>query len=175
MKILRMLAFAAVASLLLSTSPVTASERDPTRDFDFWQGNWKVTVQAALPDGTWRTAEGGSSTRKLAGDHAQMDTLDTGEYKSSGIRAFNVATGQWDYTMFDTLQMKGLQVWRGQFEQGVGTFEATFPLPNGAFADTRIIIDNIEKDHFQWRLEVRLPGKEQDWSTNFKMDFRRAP
>ena len=174
MNIVRTFAVAIVASALVSSSLVAGPEKDPTQDFDFWQGDWQVTVQAALPDGSWRTAEGRSSARKLAGDHAHMDSMDTGEYKSSGIRAFNVATGLWDYTMFDNFQMKGLQVWRGQFEQGVGTFEAKLPLPNGAQADTRILIDGIEKDRFQWRLDVKLPGEGQDWRTNFKVEFRRA-
>ena len=175
MKALRIFALATAASLLLSTPPIATPKNHPTQHFDFWQGNWNVTVQAALPDGTWRTAEGHSTSHKLAGDHAHMDSMDTGEYKSSGIRAFNVATGLWDYTMFDNLQMKGLQVWRGQFEEGVGIFEARLPLPNGAEVDTRIIIDDIEKDRFHWRLEIKLPGEGQDWRTNFKVEFRRAP
>ena len=69
------------------------------------------------------------------GGALDMDALKdvaTDEYKSSGIRAYNVATGQWDYTMFDNLQMKGLEVWSGTFENGVGTFSAVRTVPSVA-------------------------------------------
>jgi hypothetical protein len=151
-----------------STAESTA---DPTSDFDFWQGEWDVTVQAALPDGSWRTAEGKCDARKVAGGNAHMETLDTGEYLSQGVRAFDVATGLWNYTMFDNLQLKGLKVWTGTFTEGVGTFEAKLPLPTGALANTRIVIDDIERDSFKWRLELSLDG--ESWRTAMKMDFRR--
>ena len=172
MKKLRSVLPATVSMLaLLATLP--SARADATKDFDFWDGEWDVTVSAAMPDGSWKTAEGHSSSRKLAGGNAHMDSLATDLYKSSGIRAYNVATGRWDYTMFDNLQMKGLKVWSGKFEDGVGTFEAKLPLPSGIEADTRIVIDEIEEDRFQWRFELSMDG--QNWRTAMKMDFRRDP
>jgi len=162
---------AIAATVSLSSAPFASTKGDPTSDFDFWQGDWKVTVRAALPDGSWQTAEGQGSALKVAGGNAHMESLDTGEYKSRGIRAFNVATGLWDYTMFDNLQMKGLKVWSGKFTDGVGVFEAKLALPTGVEADTRIIIDSIEEDSFNWRFELSMDG--QDWRTVMKMDFRR--
>ncbi len=172
MKICRTLFVLTIAATIQFSTPIPAdTKKDPTSDFDFWQGDWKVTVQAALPDGSWRTAEGQGSALKVAGGNAHMETLDTGEYKSRGIRAFNVATGLWDYTMFDNLQMKGLKVWSGKFEEGVGTFEAKLPLPTGVTADTRIVIDEIQQSSFKWRFEISMDS--ETWRTIMKMDFRR--
>ena len=162
------LAFVAIA---LVGAPLIQAEQNATHDFDFWNGDWEVTVQAALPDGTWKTAEGKSTSQTLAGGNAHFDTLTTDLYKSSGVRAYNVATGKWDYTMFDNLQMKGLMVWAGSFTDGVGTFSAKIALPTGGTADTRVIIDNIEENTFKWRFEMSPDGK--TWRTISKMDFRK--
>ena len=172
MKISRLLcALTTAASVLLSGVALADAKKDPTADFDFWDGAWVVTIQAAMPDGSWQTAEGKCDALKVAGGNAHMESLDTGEYKSRGVRAYNVATGLWEYTMFDNLQLKGLKIWSGKFTDGVGTFEAKLPLPSGIEADTRIVIDDIEDDSFKWRFELSLDG--QSWRTAMKMDFRR--
>ena len=162
----------ALLTLALVAPPLARADQDATHDFDFWNGDWAVTVQAALPDGSWKTAEGQSSTQTLAGGNAHFDTLATDLYKSSGVRAYNVATGKWDYTMFDNLQMKGLKVWSGSFTDGVGTFSAKLELPTGVAADTRVIIDDIDENAFKWRFELSMDGS--SWRTVMKMDFRRA-
>ena len=53
----------------------------------------------------------------------------------------------------------------------MGTFEAKLPLPSGIEADTRIVIDEIEEDRFQWRFELSMDGN--SWRTAMKMEFRR--
>jgi len=160
------------AALLAFLAFAVTAGNDPSGDFDFWQGEWTVTVQAAMPDGSWQSAEGKSNASKVAGGNAHMESIDTGQYKSRGIRAFNVATGMWDYTMFDNLQMKGLKVWSGKFEDGVGTIEGKMPLPTGAPANTKIVIDNIENDSFKWRFDLSMDG--ETWRTVMKMDFQRG-
>ena len=140
--------------------------------FDFFLGTWKVQIDYMSPDGSWQTTEGTVTTVSLAGGNAQMDTVETDLFTSSGVRAFNVATGSWDYTMFDSLQVKGLQVWTGGFSDGRAEFNGEMKLPTGAAVRARVVIENIKPTSFDWHFDVSPDGS--SWRTVLKWALERT-
>ena len=161
-----------LAGLGLLPAASGASE-DPSRQFDFFLGTWKVRIDYLSSDGGWKTTEGTVNTVSLAGGNAQMDTVETDVFTSSGVRAYNVATGSWDYTMFDSQRLKGLQMWTGGFRDGRGVFDGEMKLPTGATVPARVVIENIEPTRFDWHFDVSQDGS--SWRTVAKWALERTP
>lgn len=154
---------------------------DPSRDFDFQQGRWRVRhrrLKARLAGCTeWEEFDGTSEQRPILGGTGNVEDnllhLPTGEYRAVALRSFDAASGTWAIWWLDSRNPHSLDVpVIGRFENGVGTFMAD---------DTHE--DRPIRLRFLWLgRDTATPRWEQamsddggaSWETNWVMDFTRA-
>jgi len=154
---------------------------DPSHDFDFFFGSWRVShrrLKKRLAGSTeWEEFAGTGTAQPLLGGLGNIDDniLDApnGAYRAVTLRAFDPKTQRWSIWWLDGRYPTTLDVpMVGAFEDGVGTFLAddTF---EGKAIKVRFLWSRITPQSCRWEQAFSKDGG-RTWETNWTMDFVRT-
>ena len=154
---------------------------DPTHDFDFFFGSWRVSHHrlknrlAACTD--WEDFAGTCTTQPLLGGLGNLDdnVLDApnGAYRAATLRAFDPKMQRWSIWWLDGRYPDKLDVpMVGTFEDGVGTFLANDTF-EGRAIKVRFLWSRITPKSCRWEQAFSEDGG-KSWETNWTMDFART-
>jgi hypothetical protein len=154
---------------------------DPSRDFDFLAGSWRVhhrQLERRLGDSTeWVEFDGTCMTQPILGGMGNVDdnvvNVPSGPYRAATLRAFDSRTRTWTIWWLDSRYPNRLDPpLVGAFKSDLGTFFAddTF---NGKPIKVRFIWTMNGPDACHWE-QAFSPDSGNTWETNWTMDFARA-
>jgi len=174
---------AAASSLPLAHAATqgTAMPDNPTRDFDFLFGSWRVRhrrLKARLKGSTeWIEFDGSSAAQPVLDGLGNVDDnvidLPGAPYRAATLRSFDPQTKRWAIWWFDERypHAHGVPV-VGGFESGVGTFFADETFEDKPIK-VRFIWSRITPTSAQWE-QAFSPDGGRTWETNWLMNFART-
>jgi hypothetical protein len=173
---------ATLPTLMLSLRPAGVFAASPSRDFDFFVGDWRVThrrLRKRLANsGDWEEFEGTSHCQSLLGGLVNLNESVAerpgGPTRGMGIRAFDARTNQWTDWYFSDRNPTQIAVeGTGTFTNGVGTFlnDDTF---EGKPIKVRGLWSAVTPHSFQWEQAFSVDGG-KSWETNWVMRHVRKP
>lgn len=159
----------------------TPMTNDPSRDFDFLFGSWRVRhrrLKARLRNSTeWIEFDGTSNAQPVLDGHGNIDdnvlNLPGGAYRAATLRAFDPKTKRWAIWWLDERypHAHGVPL-IGGFENGLGTF-----FSDETFEDkpikVRFIWSRVTPNSAQWE-QAFSPDAGKTWETNWIMNFART-
>jgi hypothetical protein len=184
-----------VAGLLLAATPafsVHAQEDFSTlappiaeapaqmKEFGFLAGSWAATSKRFLPDGT-QTAEyrGEWDARFVDDGRVIFDAVTwfspAGEkvLYDATLRTFGMDTGEWEMVYLSSLTSRHSETFRGKFIDGEGHFNADISLSPENSVMARIRFHDIEKDSFEWAMQLSVDGGE-NWFLGETISAKRV-
>lgn len=155
---------------------------DPTHDFDFFFGSWKVhhtQLKKRLAGSTeWIPFEGACTAQPILGGAGNMDDnvieKPDGTYRAATFRAYDPKTQTWSIWWLDGRAPHNPvdPPMIGSFSDGVGTFFAdeTF---EGQPIKVRFLWSAITATSCRWEQAFSADGG-QTWETNWIMENTRT-
>lgn len=148
-------------------------------DFDFLHGTWQVAhrrLKERLAGSTeWQDFGGSMRCAPILGGSGSFDEnvidLPGGAYQACTLRLFRADTASWTIRWIDGRNPELDPPMIGSFADAVGTF-----LGDDSFAGrairVRFLWSRITADSARWEQAFSTP--DNDWETNWIMDFDRA-
>ena len=180
-------ALLAAAATALPRTTATAQEttamaHDPSHDFDFFFGKWKVRhryLKERLAGSTeWIEFTGTCEARPIMGGMGNMDDnvieKPTGTYRAATFRAYDPVSKTWAIWWLDG-RMPHNPVdppMIGSFIDGVGTFLAD-DVQNGKPVKVRFLWSHITPTSCRWEQSLSPDGG-KTWEVNWVMENMRA-
>lgn len=139
---------------------------DPTRDMDFWVGEWDCVFESRDAQGVWQKANCHNSIRKEFGGGVISEHFTMGAYRGMSVNAYDRKTKKWRQTWVDGAPTYVL------LEGGKEGDRFVFNTPPGQVPVSRITYFDIQKDQMEWMTERK--GKDGAWTPVLKMHYKRA-
>jgi hypothetical protein len=153
---------------------------DPTRDFDFLHGNWRIhnrrLKHPLSGSNEWYEFAGSSSERPLWDGDANVEELTadlpTGRLRGIALRLYDPSAKQWSihWSSSATGTLDAPMI--GAFEDGRGLFFGQDRIA-GRTVLLRFIWTSESRDRCRWEQAFSDDGG-TTWETNWIMDFTRV-
>jgi len=162
-------------SILASPTPASAPAQEPSRQFDFWIGEWSVQNRHLQPDGSWKN---GTRTRAritpVCGGAAILEEwagpLGQSFMNGFSLRAWNPDAASWSLVLFWTPTGNGaFGQLSGEFRHGRGEFFT----PSNGKSLTRYTFSDALPESVRWDSAASSDGG-QTWRTDWIMEFSRT-
>jgi len=157
-------------------------------DFDFLIGNWTsvnrrrntkslIADPATNKNFDWIEFQSFHSAEKILDgniilDHYEAQVPSGRHIKGITLRSYDPATQLWSIIWLDNFQVPDWIPLQGKFEDGIGLFYQTMPLPDGTPLHVRFMWDNISENTARWQQSFSL-DEGQTWDTNWITEFSR--
>jgi hypothetical protein len=147
-------------------------------DFDFLTGTWDVAhrrlVERWVGSDDWDCFEGSTTCEPRLGG---VVNVEQGDFPSRGfsglaLRVFDPESRQWSIYWVDSRRGRLEPPVVGGFDGAIGVFEGV-DTDEGRPVRVRFTWTVIDADHARW--EQAFSAADDDWETNWTMDFTRRP
>ena len=137
---------------------------DPTRQFDFWLGEWQVT---------WGEGQQGTNrVDKILGGKVVRERFDGNpamNFQGLSLSVYDSKAEQWRQTWVDN--EGNYWAFNGRFEDDQMIL-ATEVAVKGKPVQLRMVFYNIEADEFDWKWE-RSDDNGRSWETRWQIRYTR--
>lgn len=162
--------------ILISVTSVVGQSGDPTHQFDFWIGDWDVTLRVQQSDGTWKDQHKAEDrVYSILDGKAILELWSEGKEGINGysLRYYNPAKKKWDLWLnWAGKNRSGTHGLEGEFRNGRGEFFAERKQPDGSDRITRYTFSDITPNSLRWDDGYSTDGG-KTWSSNWIMEFSR--
>lgn len=164
-----------------STAVSSHAPPEPSHDFDFLHGHWRVRnhrLRERLVGCTdWETFDGEQVCRPILGGFGNEDELVSdafGEHRFIGmtIRLFDSRAREWSIYWVDNRSVQLQPPVRGRFDGGVGTFHGR-DAHLGTPVLARFVWTVVSADRARWE-QAFSTDDGANWETNWIMEFERS-
>jgi len=163
-------------SSLLFLLPVICAGQDPSRQFDFWVGEWDVNLRVQQPDKTWKDRHKAvARIYSILGGKAILELWSEGKEGINGysLRYYNPAKKKWDLWLnWAGKNRSGTSGLEGEFRHGRGEFFGERKQPDGTSRISRFTFSDITKNSLRWDDGFSTDGG-KTWASNWIMEFTR--
>lgn len=138
----------------------------PSKDLDFWLGDWTVTDTTPAS----KNPPGTNSIRKLYGGKVIHENFKMGKFEGQSWSVYNPQTKVWNQTWVDNnggyIAMHSLRVNGNLAIQ-------THPRKAAPNALNRMVFTNVKPDSFTWIWESTTDGG-KTWKLSWRLQYERA-
>ncbi len=160
-----------------STEGSSRCDVPEARQFDFLVGEWDIFNRRRNAQGIWEEFRARLTGSKFLDGCVVIDhyngTFPSGlRVKGITIRAFDPSTKKWSIVWLDNVQPPDFTPLVGQFREGKGEFLQE-TMVRGKRTRVRFTWDNITHTTARWAQAFSLAEGEENWHTNWIMEFTR--
>jgi hypothetical protein len=168
-------AVAAAPTAAVPKKPSAACSSPEHRQFDFWHGDWDVTVRARkAPDGQWAMAAGTQHIESILGGCATAEHF-TAEgpgqpWAGASYSSWQPKLGKWRQTWVD--DGGGYLAFTGGMEDGAMTLYGEPREKDGVESQMRMRFLEVRPESLHWKWE-RTTDDGATWDSMMEIDYRR--
>jgi hypothetical protein len=157
-----------VAAPTPPSAPVAACASPEHRAFDFWIGDWDVTIRArAKPDGPWGEARGTQHVEWILGGCAISETFRAdgpgAPWAGRSYSSWQAAPGVWRQTWVD--DSGGYLAFTGGIVDGVMTLVGEPRTTDAGTVQMRMVFSDVTASSLHWEWQRTTDG----WATSTVM------
>ncbi|NNF29436.1 MAG: hypothetical protein HKN73_19570, partial [Gemmatimonadetes bacterium] len=157
--------------------PVSSALQPEARQFDFWVGEWDVTLRVRQNDGSWADQhQAVAHGYPILNGKAVLELWSEDRIqgiKGFSVRSFDPQSDEWVLWLnWPQPNQAILGRLTGRFRHGRGEFFSEFPGQDGETVRARYTFSDVAPDRLRWDDAYSRDGGET-WSHNWIMEFSR--